>query len=109
MTASNGLEDKQEKKNEENMWKENKLVKVELPAEFLNVTKTEMVIFKAKCKVFDTDCKFKMSYKNFFSSHHVKYLGIYIDKYLSWITHLNQVCVKHVKANAKLSKIWYFF
>ena len=71
----------------------------------LNVAKIEAVIFGAKGKVFDTDLKFKMCGKNLYSSHHVKYLGVYLDEYLNWATYLNHLCVKLVKANAMLSKI----
>ena len=74
----------------------------------LNVTKTEVVIFRAKGKVFDTDLKLKMCGKKLYPSHHVKYLGVYLDEYLNWATHVNQLCVKLVKANAMLSKIHYF-
>ena len=74
----------------------------------LNVTKTEVVIFRAKGKVFDTDLKLKMCGKKLYPSHHVKYLGVYLDEYLNWATHVNQLCVKLVKANAMLSKIRYF-
>ena len=45
----------------------------------LNVAKTEAVIFGAKGKVFDTDLKLKMCGKNLYSSHHVKYLGVYLN------------------------------
>ena len=55
----------------------------------LNVTKTEVVIFRAKGKVFDTDLKLTIYCKTLYSSHHVKYLGVYINEYLSWTTHVN--------------------
>ena len=71
----------------------------------LNVTKTEIVIFRAKGKVFDTDLKLKMCGKKFYPSHHVKCLGVYLDQYLNWATHVNQLCVKLVKANVMISKI----
>ena len=74
----------------------------------LNVTKTEIVIFKAKGKVFDTDLKLKMCGKKFYPSHHVKCVGLYLDQYLNWATHFNQLCVKLVKANVMISKICYF-
>ena len=31
-----------------------------------------------------------------------------IEEYLNWATNVNQPCVKLVKTNAMLSKIWYF-
>ena len=74
----------------------------------LNVTKNEVVIFRAEGEVFDTDLKLKMSGKILYPSHHVKYLGAKLDKYFNWGTHVNQLCVKLVKANVMLSKIHYF-
>ena len=72
-----------------------------------NATKTDVVIFRAKTKVFDIDLMLKSSPK-LFPSHHVKYLRVYTDKYLSWSTHVNQLCVKLIKANAMFPKIWDF-
>ena len=46
--------------------------------------------------------------KKIYPSHDVKYLGVYLDEYLNWATHVNQPCVKLVKANAMLCKIRYF-
>ena len=60
----------------------------------LTVTKTEVAIFKAYGKVLETDLKLKMCGKKLYSSHHVKYLGVYLDQYLNWLTHVNQLCVK---------------
>ena len=50
---------------------------------FVNVTKTEAVIFRANDKVFNTDLKLKMCGKKLYPSHHVKYLGVYLDEYLN--------------------------
>ena len=73
-----------------------------------NVTKTDVVIFRAKGKVFDTDLKLKMCGKKLYPFHPVKYLGVYLDEYPNWATHVNQLCVKLVEANVMLSKICYF-
>ena len=43
-----------------------------------------------------------------YPSHHVKYLGVYLDEYLNWAIHVNWLCVKLVKANPVLTKICYF-
>ena len=50
---------------------------------FPNVTITEVVIFRAKGKIFDTDLKSKMCGKKLYLSHHVKYLGVCLDEYLN--------------------------
>ena len=72
------------------------------------LTKLKQLSSRAKGKVFDTDRKLKMCGEKLYPSHHVKYLGVYLDEYLNWATHVNQLCVKLVKANAMLSKIHYF-
>ena len=46
--------------------------------------------------------------KKMYLSLHVKYLGVYLDEYLNWATHVNQLCVKCDKTNVMLSKICYF-
>ena len=46
--------------------------------------------------------------KKLYLSLHVKYLGVYLDEYLNWATHVNQLCVKCDKPNVMLSKICYF-
>ena len=69
-----------------------------------NVIKTEVVFFSTEGKVFDNDLKLKMCDKKLYPSHHVKCLGVYLDEYLNWAIHVNQLCAKLVKANAMLSK-----
>ena len=64
----------------------------------LHVTKTEVAIFRAESKVFDTDLKLKMCGKKLYPSHHVKYLGACSDEYFNWETHVNQLYVILVRA-----------
>ena len=59
----------------------------------LHVTKTEVAIFRAESKVFDTDLKLKICGKKLYPSHHVKYLGACSDEYFNWETHVNQLYV----------------
>ena len=73
-----------------------------------NVTKTGVVIFRPKAKAFSTDLILKMCGKKLYPSHHVKYLRLYLDEFVNWVTYVNQLCVKLVKANTMLSKIQYF-
>ena len=49
----------------------------------LNVTKTELVIFKPKCKKLDFEFKIKLNDKKRFQTNSVKCLGIKIDKQLN--------------------------
>ena len=39
---------------------------------------------------------------------HVKYLGMYLDKYLSWNHHVFQLSNKLIRANGILSKVRYY-
>ena len=42
------------------------------------------------------------------ASSYVKYLGIYLDKYLDWAPHINHLSHKLVKANAMLCKLRHY-
>ena len=65
----------------------------------LNVTKTELVIFKPKRKKLDFEFKIKLNGKKLFQTNSVKYLGIKIDKQLNWRDHTNEVAKKLHRAN----------
>ena len=71
----------------------------------LNVTKTELVIFKPKRKKLDFEFKIKLNGKKLFQTNSVKYLGIKIDKQLNWREHINEVAIKLNRANAMLYKV----
>ena len=47
-----------------------------------NITKTEVLVFKLKGRVFDCDLKLKLCGKNVFISKSVKYLGVILDERL---------------------------
>ena len=49
----------------------------------LNVSKTELIMFKPRIKKFDFDLKFKLNGKRIYSTKSVKYLGIKIDEVLT--------------------------
>ena len=73
----------------------------------LNVTKTEVIIFRRKEKQLDFDlnltlCGTKLQAS---TSSHVKYLGIYLGEYLDRSPHVNDLGHKLVKANATLCKL----
>ena len=74
----------------------------------LNVTKTELVIFKPKRKKLDFEFKIKLNGKKLFQTNSVKYLGIKIDKQLNWREHINEVAIKLNRANAMLYKVTEF-
>ena len=61
----------------------------------LNVSKTEVVLFKSSRKLTDVPLKLKLNGKIFYSTNSVKYLGINIDENLAirelpsdFLTHL---------------------
>ena len=74
----------------------------------LNVTKTEVVIFRRKKKQLDCDLNLKLCGKKFKPSNYVRYLGIYLDEYLNWSPNINHLSQKLVKANAVLCKLRHF-
>ena len=75
---------------------------------FVNITKTEVLIFKLKGRVFDTDLKLKLCGKKLFTSKSVKYLGVVLDECLQWNFQINQLCLKLNKTNTMLCKIFYY-
>ena len=71
----------------------------------LNVGKTELVLFTSSKKQLDCDLKIKLNGKRFYGTDSVKYLGIQIEKRLTWKQQINHVAFKLNKANAMLSKL----
>ena len=71
----------------------------------LNVGKTEFVLLTSSKKQLDCDLKIKLNGKRLYETDSVKYLGIQIDKRLTWKQHINHVALKLNKANAMLSKL----
>ena len=67
----------------------------------LNVGKTELVLFTSSKKQLDCDLKIKRNGKRFYETDSVKYLGIQIDKRLTWKQHINHVALKLNKVNVK--------
>ena len=64
-----------------------------------------MVIFKSKQKKFEGNLKIKLSGKRLDPIESVKYLGVKIDRHLSWKYHLNDLSIKLSRINAILFKI----
>ena len=71
----------------------------------LSVGKTELVLFTSFKKQLDCDLKIKLNGKRLCETDSVKYLGIQIDKRLTWKQQINHVARKLNKANAMLSKL----
>ena len=73
---------------------------------YLNVDKTEMILFKPIKKPLDCQLKLKLNGKILYQTSLVKYLGI--KMYLNWQDHTNNIAIKLNKANAMLYKVRQF-
>ena len=71
----------------------------------LNVTKTEIVIFKSKQKKLEGDLKTKLCGKRLYPTESIKYLGVKIDKNVIWWHYINDFSIKLNRANAFLFKM----
>ena len=75
---------------------------------FLNVSKTEAVLFKSIRKQTEATLKLKLNGKKLYTANSVKYLRIKLDENLNWHEQINNVAVKLSRANAMLSKVRHF-
>ena len=71
----------------------------------LNVSKTELIIFKPKRKPLDFNMKIKLNGKRLYPTDSVRYLGVKIDSKLNWNSHVNAIATKLNQANAMLYKV----
>ena len=75
----------------------------------LNVSKSELLIFQSKYKNIDySKTSIKLNGIGLLPSDHVKYLGIFIDKNLSWDYNTIQLSIKLSCTNGILSKLCHF-
>ena len=75
----------------------------------LNAGKTELIFFRSKQHLLNyDDISIKFNGIKLTPVDYVKYLGIYIDKYLSWNFHILQLSKKLSRANGILSKLRYY-
>ena len=72
---------------------------------FLNVEKTELVIFKSPKKVLLDEININVSGKRLHPSNSIKYLSVKIDRFLHWHDQVNSISVKLNRANALLLKM----
>ena len=63
------------------------------------------MLFTSSKKQLDCDLKIKLNGKRLYETDSVRYLGIQIDKRLTWKQQINNVALKLNKANAMLSKL----
>ena len=70
----------------------------------LNAAKTELIIFRKSSQKKFSDIKIKINGKKLFLSHHIKYLGTYLDEFLDGSAHCAQLQTKLRRANGMISK-----
>ena len=71
----------------------------------LNAKKTELIIFRSKRKKIDCEISFKLNGFKLKPSDNVKYLGMYLDKNLSWDFHIHKLSNSLSRATGILSKL----
>ena len=72
----------------------------------LNADKTELIFFHFKQHALSYDSiSIQFNYTKLTHVDNVKYLGMYIDKHLSWNFHIFQLSKKLSRANGILSKL----
>ena len=75
----------------------------------LNINKTEFIIFHPPKKIISNDkVKIKINGKRIFPSEFIKYLGVFLDKNLSWNYQMIQLNKKLSRANSMLSLIRHY-
>ena len=71
----------------------------------LNVSKTECILFKNRKQIVDYNLKIKLRGKRLFLTDHTKYLGVLVDKHLSWNMHLEKVAKTLRSTNGMIAKL----
>ena len=75
----------------------------------LNVTKTELIVFRKKTTgLSEYVKKIKLNGNRLYTSHEVKYLGVLLDEHLTWGPQILKVNASLSRANRLLSKARYF-
>ena len=70
----------------------------------LNVSKTEILLFRCPNKPINYDMRIKLDGKRLYPSRYVKYLGILIDSHLDWSFHTKSLASKLSRASGMLAK-----
>ena len=72
----------------------------------LNADKTELIFFHSQRNSMSYEnISIQFDGKKLYPVDKVKYLGMYLDKYLSWNYHLENLCQKLSRANGVISKL----
>ena len=74
----------------------------------LNVSKTELVLFRSAKKQLDFGLKLKLNGKRLYPTNSEKYLGVKIDEHLTRKSQIDGISPKIDEANSILSKVRHF-
>ena len=74
----------------------------------LNASKTEIVLFRSRFQEIKKNLNFRISGKQIKPKKEVKYLGIILNEFLSWETHVNILKSKLNRATGMLAKIRHY-
>ena len=74
----------------------------------LNISKTEVVLFKPSRKLTDVSLKLKLNGKRLYPTNSVNYLDINIYEKLNWKQQISDIAIELNGANAILSKLKHF-
>ena len=74
----------------------------------LNSGKSELFIFRSKTKTEEDEIKRKINISKLSPVPNVNYLGVVLDKFLSWDAHVSSLCKKLAQTNDILSKLSYY-
>ena len=76
--------------------------------EYLSIKPKQTIIFQPKGKIITKHLNFRISGQKINPINQTKYLGIYLDKHLSWNSHLNQLKTKLSRGCGLLAKLHYY-
>ena len=74
----------------------------------LNVSKIEVILFKGKHKLCDTELRLNLCRKILNKTNHVRYIGITIDENLNWTRYVHEFASKLNRENSVLSELRHF-
>jgi hypothetical protein len=74
----------------------------------LNVSKTDVILFRHKNKQINYDVRLKLNGNKLFFSPFVKYLGVLLDPHLSWKFHTSDLAAKLRRTNGAISKLRHY-
>ena len=74
----------------------------------LNTSKTEIILFRSQHKQINKKLNFRLSGQKIKLSKSVKYLGLILDEYLTWESHINFLKAKLSRSVGMLAKIRHY-